>query len=242
VTVDRPDPERDAAAVQEATQSLIAAAAALPEEALAEPSRLPGWTRGHVLTHVSRNADALINLLTWARTGQETPMYASAEERDGAIAAGAGRPLAEQVADLRASAERFAEAVAGMPPAGWAGQVTMRSGRVIAAAEVPWRRLIEVRLHHVDLDAGYDCADLPADFAARELAHVLDGLTGHEGIAAVELRDTGSGQVWQLGAAGEPDLVVAGTCHDLVGWVTGRGTGADLSVTPDVPLPVLPPL
>ena len=37
------------------------------DEAFAKPSSLPNWTRAHVLTHVARNADALINLLTWAR-------------------------------------------------------------------------------------------------------------------------------------------------------------------------------
>ena len=48
----------------------------VPED-FAGPSLLPGWTRAHVLAHVAGNADALVNLLTWARTGEETPMYAS---------------------------------------------------------------------------------------------------------------------------------------------------------------------
>ncbi|WP_225848466.1 maleylpyruvate isomerase family mycothiol-dependent enzyme [Streptomyces sp. HPF1205] len=242
MTVERPDPERDAAAVREATARLAEAAAALSAEDLAEPSRLPGWTRGHVLAHVARNADALTNLLTWARTGEETPMYASAEARDADIEAGAGRPPAEQLADLRASADRFAAAWDALPPSAWAAQVTMRSGRVVAAAEIPWKRLVEVSLHHVDLDAGLDCADLPGDFAARELAYLLDGLTGHEGVAAVELHDTGSGRTWTIGAATEPEVTVAGSCHDLLAWVSGRGSGKGLTVTPDAAPPVLPPL
>ncbi|MGH3331970.1 MAG: maleylpyruvate isomerase N-terminal domain-containing protein, partial [Nocardioidaceae bacterium] len=41
------------------------------------PSRLPDWTRGHVVTHVARNAEGLVRLLAWARTGIETPMYPS---------------------------------------------------------------------------------------------------------------------------------------------------------------------
>src|SRR5256885_15091039 len=60
-----------------------------------EPSLLPGWTRGHVLTHVARNGDGLGNLLRWARTGTETPMYASREARRADIEAGAGRSAAE---------------------------------------------------------------------------------------------------------------------------------------------------
>ncbi|MDP9427768.1 MAG: maleylpyruvate isomerase N-terminal domain-containing protein, partial [Actinomycetota bacterium] len=58
----------------------------LTDEELDRPSLLPGWGRRHVLAHVARNADALLNLLTWARTGAETPMYPSAEARDAGIA------------------------------------------------------------------------------------------------------------------------------------------------------------
>ena len=49
-------------------QRVEQAAAALDPAQVAGPSRLSGWTRGHVLSHLARNADALVNLLTWART------------------------------------------------------------------------------------------------------------------------------------------------------------------------------
>lgn len=243
MTVQRPDPTRDAADVAAATEHMLDAVAELAAEDLSEPSLLPGWTRGHVLSHIARNADALRNLVTWARTGDETPMYADAAARDRDIEAGAGRSPAEQLADLRDSADRLAAAVAELPPAAWASQVAMRSGRVIAAAEIPWHRLIEVQLHHVDLDAGYTTDDLPAGFADRELAWIIDSLTAHEGIAPVRLRDTGSGTVWDLGAAAEPEVTVAGPARALLAWVSGRGKGDGLDVSPaERPLPVLPPL
>jgi maleylpyruvate isomerase len=243
VTVQRPDPDADAAEVAEATEQLLAAAAELSAADLSGPSLLPGWTRGHVLAHIARNADALVNLLTWAGTGEETPMYADAATRDRDIEAGAGRTPDEQLDDLRKSADRFSAAVAALPPAAWATQVAMRSGRVIAAAEIPWRRLIEVRLHHVDLDAGHTPDDLPAGFTDRELACVLDDLAAHEGVAPVRLRDTGSGTSWDLGAAAEPELTVSGPSHALLAWVSGRGKGDGLDVSPaGHPLPVLPPL
>jgi maleylpyruvate isomerase len=242
VTVQRPDPERDTAAVADATDELIQAASALSAAELAEPSLLPGWTRGHVLAHLAGNADGFVNLLTWARTGEETPMYGEGDARDRAIEEGAARPPEEQLAALRESAERFAQAVAQLPPAGWAAQVVLRSGRVIAAAEIPWRRLVEVRLHHVDLGIGTGCGDLPADFAARELACIADGLTGHEGVASVRLQDTADGSEWTIGAAAEPEIEVSGATGPLLAWLSGRGTGEDLSVTPERPLPVLPPL
>ena len=76
---------------------------------------------------------------------------------------------------------------------------------MVPAAEVPGRRLDEIHLHHVDLGIGYTCADLPADFAARQLAVLLDGLSAREGIAAVRLRDSDTGQVRDIGAADRPE-------------------------------------
>jgi uncharacterized protein (TIGR03083 family) len=62
VSVERPDPDGDAAAVREATRLLIDTVSTLPPAATAEPSLLRGWTRGHLLAHLARNADALTNL------------------------------------------------------------------------------------------------------------------------------------------------------------------------------------
>ncbi|WP_048821321.1 maleylpyruvate isomerase N-terminal domain-containing protein, partial [Streptomyces ipomoeae] len=45
--------------VEEGQRRLSQAVDALPADAVAEPSALPGWTRGHLLTHLARNADAL---------------------------------------------------------------------------------------------------------------------------------------------------------------------------------------
>lgn len=81
-------------AVATATAPLVPAVAALTDADLVEPSLLPGWTRGHVLAHLSRNADSLVNLLLWARTGIETPQYASQFLREADIEAGAPRPCA----------------------------------------------------------------------------------------------------------------------------------------------------
>ena len=74
-----PDPAALRGALDEmavSTDRLLATVDGLDDAALRQPSRLPGWTRAHVLTHIARNADGLVNLVTWARTGEETPMYA----------------------------------------------------------------------------------------------------------------------------------------------------------------------
>ncbi|CAB4879711.1 unannotated protein [freshwater metagenome] len=53
---------------------------------------LPGWTRGHLVAHLSANADAIGNLVHWAATGEPTPMYASQGQRNGEINAGSQKP------------------------------------------------------------------------------------------------------------------------------------------------------
>src|SRR4051812_32675009 len=95
------DPLAMLAEVDRATKRLLTRLERLDDAAIAGPSLLPGWTRGHVLTHLARNADSYVNLLTWARTGVPTPQYPSPQARVADIEAGAGRPAVVQVADLR---------------------------------------------------------------------------------------------------------------------------------------------
>ena len=80
----------------------------LGDDAFRAPSLLPGWSRAHVLTHLARNADAMINLLLWARTGVVTPAYASAEARVADIEKGAVRTPSEIRDDVIASSDRLA--------------------------------------------------------------------------------------------------------------------------------------
>src|SRR6476619_3951077 len=103
---DGQDLQRALDEMAEATDRLLTSVDALTEDACREPSLLPGWTRGHVLTHVARNADALTNLVLAAVTGDGRPMYPGAPDaREVAIEQGAGRHLADLRIDLAESAE-----------------------------------------------------------------------------------------------------------------------------------------
>ncbi|MDK1474184.1 maleylpyruvate isomerase family mycothiol-dependent enzyme [Streptomyces sp. 549] len=240
-------PERDADALQESTDRLLDAVAGWePAGAdschsfLAEPSLLPDWTRGHVLAHLARNADALLNVL------EGRPMYADAQTRDADIAAGAGRPLPEQLADLRTSARRLGDAFAAHGRADgdpWRRRVELRNGVTDLAASLPFRRRVEVELHHVDLGAGYSVDDLPGDFTDRLLDYLTRRFAGNAELPAVELRSE-DGRSWRTGrpvADGAAAVVVAGTPTALAGWLSGRTTGSGLT-TDGAALPVLPPL
>ena len=68
-----------------ATQRLIDEARMMASSDLRAPSLLPGWSRAHVLSHLARGADAMRNLLTGARAGQDRPAYASPQARNADI-------------------------------------------------------------------------------------------------------------------------------------------------------------
>jgi maleylpyruvate isomerase len=215
--------------VEDATEALLLAAEPLSDGEIGAPSLLPGWSVGHVLTHLARNADALTNLLTWARTGVETPAYASPEARAAGIEAGAGRPVAEQLADLRAAHERFADAAAAMPEAAWAKRLPLAR----SAAAVPWLRLCEIEIHRVDLGRGYTPADWPEAFALRLLRSIVKDPPA--GSPDIVLRPFGLEHALVIGAEDGP--VVGGPTRSIAAWLIGRADGSDLTVSPDGELP-----
>ncbi|MFR9791804.1 maleylpyruvate isomerase family mycothiol-dependent enzyme [Streptomyces sp. MB22_4] len=226
------DHAHDLACVHGATELLLHAVAQLDNASLAEPSRLPGWSRGHVLAHLARNADALVNVL------EGRPMYASAEARDADIEDGAARPLDVQLADLRETADRFR--ATGDAPADWTRTVELRNGVTDEAARVPFRRWGEVELHHVDLGIGYDLEDIPAEFLERESDFLARRFSGHPDVPATRITD--GTHTWTTGRpAAEPEVTVSGAPADLVGWLAGRRDGSALTTDGDG-LPKLPPL
>ncbi|MFI7340770.1 maleylpyruvate isomerase family mycothiol-dependent enzyme [Streptomyces sp. NPDC050085] len=239
------DHVRDLVSVREATDRLLAAVSTLDNAATAEPSRLPGWSRGHVLAHLARNADALVNVLVGR------PMYVSAEARDADIERDAPRDLRTQVDDVHESAERF-QAV-GAEDADWSRTVELRNGVKDTVSNVPFRRWIEVELHHVDLGIGYELEDLSEEFTQREINFLARRFRDHPGLPPLLIKQD-DGRMISTGAVQSPSVaeiedgavpplgtVVTGRQADLLGWLSGRRDGAALS-TDRGPLPALPPL
>ncbi|MET7476592.1 maleylpyruvate isomerase family mycothiol-dependent enzyme [Streptomyces sp. NPDC005648] len=225
--------ERVLAWVAEGQRRLEEAVGSLEPDAVAAPSALPGWTRGHVLAHLARNADALVNLLDWARTGIPTPMYPSPDRRTTDIEAGAHRPLAEQTADVRESAARFAKAAEALSEEAWSATVVSGRGRDIPASEVPWLRAREVWIHLADLDTGFGPEILPPDFAWALVEDVAGWMSPRLAKGA-ELVAEGFGTV-ALGPPA-PGATVTGPPYALAAWLTGRGTSEELRAEGEVPL------
>lgn len=216
------------AEVDAASERLTATAAKLTDADLAEPSRLPGWTRGHVLAHLVRNTDSCWNLLEWARTGSEHPQYPSDASRDAGIEASSGRPATELRAELRVAVERFALQAGTMPGSAWPAMIRARAGWPHPAWYVLNRRWRELEAHHLDLDFGYTHTDWPLAYVRWELAETLAAIRLDGGLAAGRVRATDLDVDVSLGEG--PEVSAPG--HELLGWLTRRGGTYDEWPTP----------
>jgi maleylpyruvate isomerase len=219
------DDRADIEAVVAAHEALLHSVADLDDTAVREPSLLPGWSRGHVLSHVARNADGLANLARWAVTGIRTPMYESLEKRDADIQAGSLRSMAEMRADLASAQQRFLDAYAQTAGADHLSTVRFgRDDRTTTADQLPMIRRSEVEIHHVDLDLGYTPAHWPESFVERMLTRVCEDF-GTRDVPGVTLHGVDDGGTWMIGDGGH---VVTGPAPALLAWLVGRANGTGL--------------
>jgi maleylpyruvate isomerase len=237
-----PDPIASLSALRASTAALLAG---LEEERwtddeVREPSLLPGWTRGHVLTHIARNADSINRTISGALRGEIVKRYPDGPEgRNADIEAGSGRSWAELVADVRDSAERLDRVLAAVAEAdGWELPTEDRPAGGYLRAR--WR---EVEVHRVDLAGSYGAPDWPPPFVGYMLPYLLDRLEERVRrplrieITTEDCRDPDlAGRHYELTAqAGDTD-VVTGPDWAVVAWLTGRPQAAQgrLSATPDL--------
>ena len=198
----------------------------LGDDDMRAASLLPGWSRGHVVTHLARNADAFCNLLEWAETGRERYMYESQERRDADIDAGGRRAAQELRLDASASAGRLVQRLNELDVDHEDNLVARAPGTpTFPAREIATHRWIEVEVHHADLGAGYGPDDWDPTFADLLVTRV--GADRAEGPAMV-LRSTDTGGLWKYGVPGQGPRV-EGRARDLAWWVLGRGEGAGLT-------------
>lgn len=210
--------------VTAATQRLLGDTITVSDPDWRGPSRLPGWTRGHVATHLARHAEALSGLLEAALRGERVAMYPSDEERDAAIEAGAGRTSLELQIDLDTTAGRLGTDFERLEEArAWDTPVELRDGREAPAGLLPLARLSEVVLHHVDLDVGFEVDDIDrttADWLLEWCAFRLSPRVDFPPL--VLLSDTGLRV--SVGAGSAPAREIRAASPRLLGWLTGRSS------------------
>ena len=217
-------------AVTRHTAWLVATVSALDD--VAAPSLCEGWTRGHILTHVARNADGMNAMVRSAVDGSGESMYVSQERRDADIEAGADRGLTELVADLRETATELDSALARLDGVSQDVLVDrLPGGPRFRAVDLPFMRLREVIYHHADLTAGFGLEDVEPALVARFLRLEASRMTG----PAMTLNPSDSEPVEVAGGG----TVVRGESVALLRWLARRETdgvvvddGGDL---PEIP-------
>jgi maleylpyruvate isomerase len=170
-------PRTALARVASAQAGLEVAIAPLGDDAVRAPSRLPGWTVGHLLTHLARNADSHRRRTEGAARGQVVEQYPGGfEGRAAEIEAGARRPAAALRADVAHSAAALAAAWAAVPDDAWDRPTVDVAGRRRPLRDLVDRRWQEVEVHLVDLGVGPTQRDWSDEFVADRLPRLRVGV------------------------------------------------------------------
>ena len=208
-------PYEDLVGAREATDRLLRHLDATPVAVLVQPSRLPGWTRAHVVAHLAGNAQSHVRMLDGCLAGEVRAQYEGGREaREAAIDALAADPAAA-VAEHRAACAALESRWDRMRPEHWQRDVLRLDRGPEPAVGLAWARWREVEMHRVDLGLGHLPADWSDTFAARLLEELLQR-TGLREVVAERVRGS--------------DAAVAA-------WLSGRSEGSDLEVTGELPVP-----
>jgi len=165
--------------VAEAQRRFDAAIEDLDDADVRRPSRLPGWTVGHLLTHVARNADSHRRRAVGAAQGLVVEQYPGGYAgRAAEIEAGWTRPAAELIADVGNSAEELRVSWQDLPSDAWSRTTIDVGGTERRLDDLVSRRWQELEIHLVDLDIGVTHRDWPDDFVAFWLPRVRPTVTG----------------------------------------------------------------
>ena len=212
-----------------AHERLLRDVADLTDDDVRGPSRLPGWSVGHVLAHLARNADGFTRMVLAAAEGTIERQYpGGVAQRAQDIEAGAGRPASVHVADIERSMVDLTAAFAGLDDAAWrrgVGIVTVGERRI---ADMPFRRWREVEVHHADLGReSFTFADWSTPYVEREMLETLGSLADrlHTG-TALRIEFVDHPEVVSIGD-GE-SASVRGTRREVLAWLIGRDHRPDL--------------
>lgn len=210
------DLDRDVEMTAHAHQRLLASLDALIDDDsfdVSAPSRLPGWTRGHVLTHLTNSGRGHTGILRAAARGEIAEQYPhGVAGRAADIEAGATRPAAEQRDDLRRSIYELEGEYAASK---WIGVGKAPFGEV-QITDLPFYRMREVAIHHIDLDIGAEFADLPEMYVRLDLVRMEMQWAARQPMGSTSLPDAAQALqpaarlAWMMGRSTVDGLAPAG--------------------------------
>jgi maleylpyruvate isomerase len=153
------------------------AIAGMTDDDVRAPSLLPGWSVGHLLTHLARNADSVRRRLGGALRDEIVDQYPGGPEaRAAEIEAGAARSATELRADVDATAAAVDAAFATFPSDRWDRLGRTVFGDELPVATLPFGRAREVHVHLVDLGTGIEPSGWPPELAERWLPELMAAL------------------------------------------------------------------
>ena len=218
-----PEPDLLLTGLHAAADDVTSDAAKLTDDDVKAPSALPGWTRGHVLAHLTGISNAMARQLEYAARGETIELYdGGMDGRNRAIGMAAGHDAATHRADLAEALERVLGAFDALPGikdssanrTGWWAPISYRGGVVLDGGLALWRELV---IHDSDLLTGRG----PETWSRPFCEHLFDFLAARvpPGEKLV-LQPLGLPPVTV--GSGNRSTVVSGMVTDIAAWLAGR--------------------
>ena len=188
-------------------QRLLQSLESLTDDQCRESSALPGWTRGHVLSHLARNAESHVHLLQCAARGEQGEQYVGgAKARKEGIESHARDAADDLVASVRRSIYALEGQWAATNSEGWQGQGVNSAGATIMMSDIVFLRWREVEVHHADLLLGFTHKDWDSTYVRFELERQV--------------------MMWRaskpMGLTPVPQRALELAPHDRLAWFLGR--------------------
>ena len=192
-----------------AHQRLLADLDGRDDEWCRASSALPGWSRGHVLTHLARNAESHVRMFVAASDGHETEQYEGGRPaRNAAIESGADRSASDLIADVRKTLYSLEAAWFSATARTWAGFgiKSHSDGARVRIADLVMMRWRETEVHHADLLASISFADWSPEYVRRDLDHQVMQWRARKPMGLTVL----------------PEQALKLAPHDRLAWLLGR--------------------
>ena len=218
-----PAPDELLPALHKAAADVAADVAKVSDEDVKAPSALPGWTKGHVLAHLTGISNAMARQLEYAARGETIELYdGGMDGRNKAIDMAAGHDAATHLADLTAALARVMKAFDALPGVkdssanrtGWYAPIAYRGGVVLDGGLALWRELV---IHTSDLLMGRG----PETWSRPFCEHLFEFLAARvQPDDRLVLQPLGLPPV-SIGS-GNRSTVVGGMITDIAAWLAGR--------------------
>jgi maleylpyruvate isomerase len=194
------------------------------------PSLLPGWTVGHVLTHLARNADSHTGMFLAAQGGGVADQYPGGmAQRTADIEAGATRAPASLTADLASSIAALEAAWDTTSTGTWAhGRGRTGNAGERPLADLVFRRWRETEVHHADLGLSFGWTDWSESYVDEELDRTISGVAPRlPPDVALRLEAEGMIGAWVVEPVPAARVTVRAPKHELLAWLLGRSDRPD---------------